>query len=366
MVPVLTLALSLQLAAAVAHPTLNEPAAPHRDTIPVLYTGADYGTQALFSPVTVILNKGFDHFQADNASRRIWKLPVGRALGGAPLDALRNPVRAIEHYPGWKRWFATEIFPTNFTVKDARWAVNYSEHMIAGGLTYRELAQWYDAHGFPLPRLWSGVTTFGASMLNEAMEFVGTDTAASSTVADLYVFDLGGILLFNWDPLVRFFGGTLQASDWSTQASFTFPNGELQNNGQYYITKLPLARTDTRLFFRFGMGVQGGLSRPVGGGHSVTLALGVDTDARVVDPVTRDESITTNMSGGFYWDRNNSLLASLTAGPTENQVVLNIFPGVLPGPAKRVGTWVVLTRDREILWGLTSGRLLGAGVGYGR
>jgi hypothetical protein len=359
---VLTLALSLQLAASVATAAPTQA----RDSVPVLYQRVDYGTQALFSPLTVILNKGFDHLQADNSQRNIWILPIGRSLAGAPLDALQHPVRAIEHYPGWRRWFATEIFPVNFTVKDARWAVNYSEHMVAGGLTYRELAQWYDAHGFPMPRLWSGVTTFGASMLNEAMEFVGTDTAASSTVADLYVFDLGGILLFNWDPLVRFFAGTLQASDWSTQASFTFPNHELQNNGQYYITKLPLPKTDARLFFRFGMGVQSGLSVPVRGANSLTLALGVDTDARVVDPATRDESITTSFSGGVYWDRNNSLLLSLTAGPTENQVVLNVFPGVLPGVARSVGTWVVLTRDRQLLWGLTSGHLLGAGIGYGR
>jgi hypothetical protein len=328
--------------------------------------GVDYGSQALFSPLTVVLNKGFDHFQADNASREIWKLPIGRSLGGAPMDALRHPIRAIEHFPGWKKWFATEIFPFHFTVKDARWAVNYSEHFVAGGLTYRALAQWYDAHGFPAPRLFAGVTTFGSSMLNEAMEFIGSDSAASSTVADLYVFDLGGILLFNWDPIVRFFAGTWQAADWSTQASFTFPNGHLQNNGQYYITKLPLPKTESRLFFRFGMGVQAGLSRAVGAGNSVTLAAGVDTRERLVDPTTRDESILTNMSAGFYWDRNNSLLASLTAGPTENQLVLNVYPGVLPGAARGVGSWVVFTRDRQVLFGLTSGRALGTGLGYGR
>lgn len=362
---VLTLAISLQLAVAASAPP-TDPARPPRDTVPVLYTGADFGSQALFSPLTVLLNKGFDHLQADNAQRRIWTLPIGRSLGGAPLDALLHPVRAIEHYPGWKRWLATEIFPVHLNAQDARWAVNYSEHLVAGGLTYRALAQWYDGRGFPMPRLWAGVTTFSASMLNEAMEFVGADSAASSTVADLYVFDLGGILLFNWDPLVRFFAGTLQASDWSTQASFTFPNGELQNNGQYYVIKAPLPKTDTRMFFRFGMGVQGGLSRPVRDGHSVTMAVGVDTDARLVDPVTRDESITMKLSGGVYWDRNNSLLASLTAGPTRNQVVLNVFPGVLPGAAQSVGAWAVWTRDGRLMMGLTSGRLLGAGIGYAR
>ena len=331
-----------------------------------MYSAAPYGSQAAFSPLTVILNKGFDHLQADYASRRIWSLGLGRALGGAPLDALLHPVEAIERYPGWKEWLATEVLPLNFTVKDARWAVNYSEHMIAGGLTYRMLADWYEHRGFPYPRVLSAATTFGASYLNEAMEFLDGGPAASSTVADLYIFDLGGILLFNWDPLVRFFGGTLQATDWSTQASFILPDGELQNNGQYYIIKVPLPKTRTRLFARFGMGVQGGLSVPVSRELTATVASGVDTEVRLVDPATRDESIRTKLSGGVYVDRNNSLLVSLTASPTNNFLSLNVYPGVLPDVGKGLGTWLIYTRDKKVLWGIGHRATLGVGAGYSR
>ena len=318
----------------------------------------------MFSPLTVILNKGFDHFQANNATRDLRTFDFGATY--VAVDAFKNPVAAIEHYPGWSKWLRTEILPLGFTGQDARWAVNYAEHMIAGGLTYRKLAEWFEAHDYPAPRLLSGITTFGASVLNEAAEFQGQRRAASSTVADLYVFDLGGIILFNWDWPVRFFGGTLQASDWSTLASVTFPNGDLQNNGQYYIIKIPMPKTETRLFARFGMGVQGGVSKPIGNEETLSFALGVDTEVRNVDPVTRDETIALSFSGGVYWDRNNSLLASLTAGPTDNRIVLNVFPGVLSGSASGLGLWSAYTKDRQVLFGIVHRRMLGVGAGYAR
>ena len=360
----LGIALLLQLAVAQPVDSSIAGAKAAEARTPRLYKSLPYGSQSVFSPLTVIANKGFDHFQANNASRDLRRFDFG-AMEVA-VDALRNPVGAIEHYPGWSKWLRTEIFPLGFNGQDARWAVNYSEHMIAGGLTYRKLAEWFEAHDYPVPRLLSAITTFGASALNEAAEFQGQRVAASSTVADLYIFDLGGIILFNWDWPVRFFGGTLQASDWSTLASVTLPNGHLQNNGQYYIIKVPLPKTDSRFFARFGMGVQGGLTQPIGKGEALSLALGVDTEVRHVDPVTRNETIALAFSGGVYWDRDNSLLASLTAGPTDNRIVLNVFPGVLPGFGENFGVWSAYTKDRQVLFGVVHRRLLGMGLGYGR
>ena len=87
---------------------------------------------------------------------------------------------------------------------------------------------------------------------------------------------------------------------------------------------------------------------------------------RHVDPVTRNETIALAFSGGVYWDRDNSLLASLTAGPTDNRIVLNVFPGVLPGFGENFGVWSAYTKDRQVLFGVVHRRLLGMGLGYGR
>lgn len=167
---------------------------------------------------------------------------------------------AIDDYPGWSKCWRTEVLPMSVRLSDARWVVNYTEHLAAGGLTYRMLDEWYAAHGAPWPKAWAAATTFAAAMMNEAAEFPTAERAASSTVADLYVFDLGGILLFNWDPLARFFAHRLQAADWSNQATFTAPDGALRNTGQYYVLELPLPVDRWRLFVRGGMGAQFGLT----------------------------------------------------------------------------------------------------------
>ena len=360
----IVLGLLLQLAAPINSDSGAAGSPGNSPAMPRLYTRASYGSQSVFSPLSVILNKGFDHFQSRNASRDLWRFPFATA-SQVPLDALRHPARAIERYPGWNKWLRTEVLPMGFSSEDARWAVNYSEHLMAGGLTYRMLAEWFESRRYPAPRVWAGVTTFGASFLNEAAEFAGGGTAVGSTVADLYVFDLGGILLFSFDWPVRLFGGTLQAADWSTQASLMFPNGELQNNGQYYIMKIPLPKTRTRLFARFGMGLQGGVSQPIGDGGSISVSMGADTEVRNVDPVTKDETIVMRPAGGIFWDRHNSLLASLVAGPTDNRVVLNVYPGVLAGMAGDLGFWAAQTRHGP-QFGLVHRRVLGLGFCYAR
>ncbi|MDQ8168847.1 MAG: hypothetical protein P3C09_13945, partial [Gemmatimonadota bacterium] len=342
------------------------PSAVADTTVPaerLLYRGRSYGSESLYSPLSVLLNKGFDHMQARNARRDVWTFPYGTTARGMLWDAVRHPRGAIERHPGWNRWLRTEVLPATANTQDAAWVVNYTEHLLAGGLTYRMLDAWYARHGAPAPRLRAAATTLAAAALNEMAEFPGAPTAAASTVADLWVFDLGGIALFSLDPLVRWFGGTLQAANWSTQATFT-SDGALRNNGQYLVYKVPLPRAHWRLFLRGGMGVQAGLTRALADGYAVTLAAGGDTEIRLVDPVTRAESIRLRPGGGVYVDRHHSLLASLTAGPAVQRVTLNVYPGVLPGRWRDVGVWGAITHDGRPVWGLVHRRLLGVGVGY--
>lgn len=332
----------------------------------VAFANRPYGSQAYFSPLTVLLNKGFDHFQAINSPRKLFGQPYGRAFRNGVWDALRHPGDAVRHAPGWRQWLRTEILPLTFTSGEARWFVNYGEHLIAGGLTYRALEEWYRLRDLPVPKVWAAATTLAAAMTNEAMENPMVERAASSTVADLYFFDIPAVLLFNWDPLVRFFAGTLQAADWSNMATLTLPNAELRNVGQYYILKIPLPKTETRAFVRAGMGLQAGISRPVGGGHAVTVALGADTKVRWVDPVTRTESISMVFGGGVYVDRHNSLLAAFTVSPNVHQLSAQIYPGVWPGRWRDVGTWIARDYQGRITGGLVHRRALGLGIGLGR
>lgn len=71
-------------------------------------------------------------------------------------------------------------------------------------------------------------------------------------------------------------------------------------------------------------------------------------------------------SGGVFWDRNGSLLASLMVSErTEDFIALNVYPGVLPGVGRDLGVWAAASRDGSVRFGLAHRRALGLGMGIG-
>jgi len=60
----------------------------------------------------------------------------------------------------------------------------------------------------------------------------------------------------------------------------------------------------------------------------------------------------------------NSLVPSLTVGPTAQKNTLNIYPGVLPGILRDAGAWGAVTRDGQLIYGGVHWRALGLHVGY--
>jgi hypothetical protein len=92
----------------------------------------------------------------------------------------------------------------------------------------------------PAPRVFSAVTLMASAFVNESLEnkgFVGFNT---DCIADIWVFDIGGMILFSFDWPNRFFSHTIVIADWSLQPSFTLPNGELHNVGNYFAAKWAL------------------------------------------------------------------------------------------------------------------------------
>jgi hypothetical protein len=337
---------------------------PVGDTTRLLYRGLPYGSDAYVSPFTVILNKGYDIFQLRHHPRDIWTFPYHIGWKHSIVEAFTRPGPSIERF-GWKRFIRIELLPLGFSVEEGNWVANYAEHLLVGGLTMRMLDEWNRAHGVPFPRATAMATTYVASILNEITETRNLREITAGGVADIAVFDLAAITLFHWDQPTRFFARTLQAADWSNQASFTFPNRQLQNNGQYMSLKVPIGFERTRLFIRGGMGGQFGISRKVGDANHFSVGLGGDTEVREID-ASGHETVKFAPSAGVFWDRDNSLLWSVQMSPAENLVAVNVFPGVMRGPLRQAGVWGVLTRRHELRFGIVHRRSLGLGVGYGR
>jgi len=337
----------------------------HADSTRLLYKGYGYGSDAYYSPLTVLLNKGYDIFQLRTSPRNFWTFPYSPAWKHAIEDVFGDPGPIVDRFGGWRRLARLELYPGSTNVDEWNWFVNYTEHFVGGGLSMRMLDEWYRERGVPLPRLWAMVTTYSASVLNEMTEQEDAPYATAGGVADLLVFDMGAVILFHWKQPTYYLSHTLQIADWSNQAALTYPNRQLQNNGQYFTMKVPIGFERTRLFIRGGMGAQFGISRKLDDEHHLSVGGGGDTRVRDID-ATGHETVRFAPGFGVYYDRNNSLLWSVTGSPASNLLAINVYPGVSSGILRGTGFWGVFTRHHEVRLGIVHRNALSLGLGYGR
>jgi hypothetical protein len=333
----------------------------------LVYHGSGYGRDAAFGPLSVVINKGYEILQIRQANRRVFAMDYGRMWQGGVVEPLRYPASLIKRFGGWGRFARVELLPLSFRPAEMNWTVNYTEHLFAGGLTMRKLDEYYRVRGVPLPRVTAALTTYAASALNEMLEFPNDAVGGiAGTVADLLFFDTAALIVFQFDWPTRVLTRTLRAADWSPMGALTLPDGEVVNNGMYYVLKPPLGLERTRLFARIGLGGQVGLSRALDDAHSLSIGLGLDTQQRFVDKATGHETVEFAPSAGIFYDRHDSLLWSVVTSPGENVLSVNVYPGVLTGRARALGLWANYTRSGRLSLGVQHARALGMGMGINR
>ncbi len=329
------------------------------------YTGKDYGNETLYSPWYVILNGSYDIIQLESNSRKIFELPYG--IGNHNL--IRNifdPFVSIRA-DGWWKFISHEIFPLNFKKEGMQWWPNYSLHIVGGGMTFAALEEWYDYHNVPQPYLFSAVTTMFYEYWNEVVEMENYQGLTVDPISDIWVFDIAGITLFSFEGIRKFFHDELHLADWSLQPSLSIPSWELQNNGQYFAMKLDLPFYNKMALFGY-MGLNGliGASYKLNDEESLSLGLGTRAASRyIIDTttLTREYTMDLTWNAGLFYDRNNSLMASvLFSGQEKNLCNINIYPGVINLGKFTLGLWTVIPRKGNFYFGLTTRYVPGVGV----
>lgn len=334
------------------------------DDGPFFYQGLPYGNDAYTGPLDIILNTGYSLAQTDRHSREVLTYSYGfRHV----RNSLLHPVRAIERGGGWWDFVRKEMLPLSIKKDDVKWYTNYTGHIIEGGIRTRRMQEWYTAHRVPLPGLMAGATTMAAAFLNELYEHPNDTAGVAGTVADLYFFDMAGIVVFSFDGVARFFARRVHANVWTGQASFAYPSGEIQNNGNYLYAKSPWRVIgNASLFYWTGMGAGIGLTFHRSDGLDVSVAVGRDAKRMSVDPVTGEESADlSSYATTLFVDRNESLLFSVHLSQVQHRLLkINVFPGTLP-LLGQFGAWAVVTHDFQFRFGISHSGWLGAGVGLG-
>ncbi|HEY5090871.1 MAG TPA: hypothetical protein VIK30_12920, partial [Polyangia bacterium] len=147
------------------------------------YFGRDYGSEALYGPLWVFVNRGYDVLQDHVAGRNIFDFDYRTNLGNVARN-IGNPFPAISN-DGWKTFLTEEIFPLSFTQSTARWTPNYSLHLIGGGMTYTSLREWFEDYDVPAPRVLSALTLMASAFINESLENKGVVGFNTDCIADI-------------------------------------------------------------------------------------------------------------------------------------------------------------------------------------
>lgn len=349
-----SLVLSLALASAVV---------PLCSQTRYFYRGSRPGSESVYNPITLLLNGSFDIFQTTNYSGKLNEVAYDKGWQNVWRN-MKDPFSSIRHYGTWE-FLANEVLPFRMNRLHAQWVPNYKLHLIGGGMTYVKTAEWYDIHGVPYPEAASFVTMFLYHGLNEVVENGGYSGDNVDPVADLYLFDLGGIVLFSFEPVKKFFSEELNLQDWSRQPSFSLVDGRLLNNGQYFSVKWKIPGLDPwHLFYYFGMDGITGVTYRFANGKALSAGIGFGAGRRdVVDPVTNRQTVTLVWNAGVFYDDDGSLLASATyIGKFKEAVNVNVYPGLISLFGFEPGVWLSFARNGSPTFGVTAAWLPGVAV----
>jgi hypothetical protein len=335
------------------------------DTNFYFYQGLKYGSQSLYNPLYLIVNGGYDIYQLDGHPRDMFRFNYA-ANAGNVFRNLVNPVPAIRD-AGVKTFLTTEVFPLNFTREGAQWVPNYTLHIFGGGMSYRMMTEWYRYHNVRKPKLMSLLTVWTMHFMNEVVENANHQGTNLDPIADVFIFNVAGILLFNSIKVSRFFSETLHMADWSLQPSITFPDFRLHNNGHYVSLKYYMPFYEKiGLFGRMGMGFLGGLSYRINDELTLHGGMGIRSGQLVLlQEAARLVTIETKLSGGLFLEKNNSLLASIQISDVHEYFInANVYPGVIRIKNFSTGLWANVAKDGNTSFGICTRYTLGMGIGY--
>jgi len=326
------------------------------------YQGYPYGSQSLINPVTMVLHGGYGIMAMENRPHKPLDFPYKKGWDNLWYN-LSHPIAAIEAY-GWNDFITGEIVPFSINSKHAQYWPNYTMHLFGGGMSSRVMTEWFAYHHYPHPRLFSLATMTAYHLLNETIENGDFKGYNVDPIADLYIFDPLSIVLFSSDRVARFFSETLNYADWSYQLAFDFSRGTIENNGQNFSMKwrLPWSRK-WHLFYNYGNHGEGGFSYKIDPERSISFGAGLVAKSLVGvdDREGKDvRSLTTDLvtTAGLFYDRNNSLMASLLyAGKLRSKIRLNLYPGLIHLGPFSPGLFALVDRDNHWTLGLQVRRI---------
>lgn len=302
---------------------------------PLILRDISVGSDSTFNPLSHYLNLSFDTAQNPN----YFTQKNYFYNHGVLWERVKNPFKTIDENGGYGNLLANEFF-------GLRAIPNYTLHLLGGGYDYRWLSEWYEKAGVPMPYLFAFVNSYLANIGNESIETTAKAVTFTDHVADLYFFDIAGKLLFLSDDVVKFTHDTLQMRAWHFQPMLNLRSVEIDNAASNYIFRPRLFGKKVRPFIQMGLSILAGVSFLIDETDSITVSGGIVP----TDPL----QLVGDPMAGIFWDRDDSLLASLTLnGTSQLYARLNVYPGVIRVLDWKTGVYLAYSKADEFYFGLS-------------
>ena len=330
------------------------------------YDSQTRGSESLFNPISRLINSGYFTVQVDNRTNRVFEVPYDIGIRNV-FGNLSHPAARVTQY-GWNRFITHELVPTSLRLRDAQWAPNYFGHLLGGGMVYRKTQEWYRSQRYPHPTALAVGTHLAGAVLNEIVENGGYRGVNVDPIADLYIFEPLGIVLFSSDAVAKFFSESVNMSYWPMQPAYDPFRKTLENGGHGFALKCPLPFSGKmKMFQYYGLQALTGLSHEAMGGAEVSVGVGfavkdlVETDGRH-DERTMTAAVTRAM--GVFYERDDSLLMSLLlSAAKENRMRLNLYPGWVKFGNFAPGVWCAVGEGNRLRLGLNLSKIpVGVGM----
>jgi hypothetical protein len=319
------------------------------------YKPQHYGSEVFYNPLNLSVGYSLDTAQlADNFDTRDlderWKIV---------RDNLAHPKQAIDEEGGTKRFINRQIAPVDKDHFGDSYAIipNFFLHLFGGGVVYRKNAEFFQENGYPYPRICAASIAMAAEVFQEVVE--KKTTGADDEVADVYIYRPLGILLFSSDRVAGFVNTHLSPAVWPHLVVYDLKNETILNSGVNYIIRPEFLKGENVRFFSFiGLNNQIGLSHKTG--TDTYLSWGVGLATTKID-LSQEFPAEVRISGGVFYDKNNSLIWSAIVNGTENlKFRLNVYPFLNP-PYNVFGLFAGLSDEHKVSVGLSVNLPLGIG-----
>ena len=329
----------------------------------------DFGSDAIYSPLSMMLNGSYDILRNGAHSKDILDQPYLIGMKNVWKN-ISSPLYNINRY-GWARFSKEELFNLELNSQDAQFAPNFSDHTLGEGMLYAKTAEWYDYHGYSYPYLWSFITTSAYQFMNETVENGAYNDTNVDCIADMLIYNTAGFILFSMDFVKDFFSHTLPVYDWSLQPVFDPHTGFLFNAGEQFVMKHEIPFAPRYFAFVFwGIHAIAGVGYAYDDENNISIGVGQVANRINENRYKGLRFLTPTLDGaiGIFYDRNNSLMTSvLLSGPRLPNAQINIYPGLVTLAGVRPGMFLAFGKWDKFALGITFAHIpvgLAAGTSY--